>query len=125
MGKKILLVEDNQDYAALLERVLTKEGFAVTVLYEGTQAVKRAQQEKPDLIILDVMLPDVSGLSVLEEIKRNEATKPIPVFCLTNLPEEVGREKAFALGAYTYLTKVHYNIYDMVKRIQLYFRENS
>lgn len=122
-SKKILLVEDNADYSQLLERVLTKAGYEVKILANPTGVSAQISADKPDLIILDVMLPQISGLTILEELKKHERTEKIPVFCLTNLPEEVGREKALALGAYCYLTKAHYNVYDIVKHVDFYFHE--
>lgn len=121
--KKILIVEDNLDYGQLLDHVLSKAGYQVIVMMNPTGVVDKAKSEKIDLLIMDIMLPNVSGLSLLEELKKDELTSKIPVFCLTNLPEEVGREKALALGAYCYLTKAHYSIYDIVKHVDFYFEE--
>lgn len=123
--KKILIIEDDADYAALLDHVLKKAGFTTVVFMQPIDLVEKIVHEAPDLVLLDIMLPNVSGLSILEELKKNEKTKHIPVFCVTNLPEEVGREKAIALGAYSYLTKVHYDIYDIVKHVDLYFKEEA
>lgn len=124
-SKKIAIVEDDKDYAALLERVLKTTGFSTIVFNEPIDLINRIIAAQAHLILLDIMLPNVSGLSILEDLKKNEKTKDIPVFCITNLPEEVGREKAIALGAYSYLTKVHYNIYDVAKHVELYFQEKN
>lgn len=121
--KKILVVEDNLAYAELLEKVLTKAGYETRVLSHSLNILPHIVSENPDLVILDIMLPKKSGLTVLEEMKKNESTKKIPVFCLTNLPEEIGREKALALGAYCYLTKAHYNVSDVAKHVDFYFKE--
>ncbi len=123
--KKIVIVEDNIDYSQLLERVLTKAGYTVRVFNDPKDALSKIPTENPDLLILDVMLPGMSGLSILEELKKKDLTSKIPIFCLTNLPEEVGREKALALGAYCYLTKAHYNIYDIQKQVEFFFKEKS
>ena len=123
--KKIVVVEDNVDYAQLLERVLTKAGYVVKVFTDPRNVLENLMAENPDLVILDIMLPETSGLSILEDVKKRDTEGKIPVFCLTNLPEEVGREKALGLGAYSYLTKSHYNIYDILKRIDLYFKEGT
>ena len=125
LPKKIVIVEDSSDYAELLERVLVKSGYTISIYNNGESFVEKILPEKPNLILLDMMLPGTSGFSILEELKKNESTKNIAVFCLTNLPEEVGREKALALGAYCYLTKAHYNIYDIVKHIDFYFTEEE
>lgn len=113
------------DYSQLLERVLTKAGYIVKVFNDPKDVIAKISAENPDLIILDVMLPGMSGLSILEELKKNDATSKTPCFCLTNLPEEVGREKALALGAYCYLTKAHYNIYDIQKQVEFFFKEKG
>lgn len=123
--KKIAIIEDNIDYEQLLERVLTKAGYIVKGFYEPTAGLQYLKAEKPDILILDIMLPTISGFQVLEEIKRSPETDKIAVFCLTNLPEEVGREKALALGAYCYLTKTHYNIYDILKHVDFFFSEEG
>lgn len=121
--KKILVVEDNLDYSQLLEHVLTKAGYQVITMTNPIGVLDKAKSEKVDLLIMDIMFPQLSGLSILEELKKEESTNKIPVFCLTNLPEEVGREKALTLGAYCYLTKAHYSIYDIVKHVDFYFQE--
>lgn len=124
-SKKIAIIEDDRDYSMLLDRVLTKAGFSTIVYNQPMDVIDKVIAENVDLILLDIMLPNVSGLSILEDLKKNEKTKNMPVFCVTNLPEEVGREKAINLGAYDYLTKVHYNIYDILKRVELFFKEKT
>lgn len=123
--KKIVIIEDNLDYSQLLQRVLSKAGYEVKVFNDPKDALPKIAAENPDLLILDVMLPGMSGLSILEELKKKDLTSKIPIFCLTNLPEEVGREKALALGAYCYLTKAHYNIYDIQKQVEFFFKEKG
>lgn len=122
-AKKIFIIDDSVDYVELLEKVLTKAGYTIKTFTNPTNVLDEIRSEKPDLVILDIMLPHISGLSILEELKKDGVTKDIAIFCLTNLPEEVGREKALVLGAYCYLTKAHYNIYDIVKHVDFYFKE--
>jgi|SRR3989338_8077642 len=121
--KKIIVVEDNLEYAEILEKVLVKAGYEAKIFSDPSNIFLKIVSENPDLVILDIMLPHKSGLTILEEMKKNDSTKKIPVFCLTNLPEEVGREKALALGAYCYLTKAHYNITDVAKHVDFFFKD--
>jgi DNA-binding response OmpR family regulator len=125
MGKNILIVEDDPSYLELLQRALTDAGFIVQALASGKDAVTTINSSQPELILLDIMLPDASGLTILEEVKKNPLTKHIPVFCLTNLPSENGKEKAISLGAHSYLTKVHTRITDIPTYVDVFFKEQT
>ena len=123
--KTIFIVEDDVTYADILESVLIKAGFVVKVFHNPTNLLNTIKSAKPDLVILDIMLPQISGFTILEELKRDPTTKDICVFCLTNLPEEVGKDKALALNAYCYLTKAHYNASQILEQIKYYFSESK
>jgi two-component system, chemotaxis family, chemotaxis protein CheY len=103
--KKIVLVEDDEVMARMYRKVFSFGGFEITVASDGREGLKKIKQILPDLIILDVMMPKMNGLEVLNELKLNRDTKNIPVVMLTNLslPEEI----RFALekGAVRYLIK--------------------
>ncbi len=100
--KKILVVDDEPDVAQLVRVYLKKSGYEVIVSTSGREALDKARQERPDLITLDVLLPDMDGFTVLERLKAEPDTASIPVLVLTIVQD---RDKAIRLGAVEYLTK--------------------
>jgi DNA-binding response OmpR family regulator len=119
MGKKkILVVEDETSLNQALGEFFTDEGFEVLSALDGEEGLKLAQSGKPDLILLDVILPKKDGYEVLENLKSSEATKSIPVILLTNLESAQDIQKAFDKGATTYLVKSSYKMEEIVKKIK-------
>jgi DNA-binding response OmpR family regulator len=105
MRANILVVDDEKDIAELLQHVLVAEGFRVAVAYDGKSALDTVLRERPDLVILDLMLPEMSGLDVLKALRGNDATRMIPVMLLTARRDEIDRLLGFELGADDYVTK--------------------
>ena len=105
MMHRILVVDDEPDITALVAYHLAKAGYRVSTAADGAEALKAAREEKPDLVILDVMLPGVSGYDVLAELRRRDETKDVGVILLTARREEVDRIRGLSLGADDYLTK--------------------
>ncbi len=103
--KKILIVEDEQSLLKLLELNFKSSGYEVYKSINGEEAYDTATREKPDLILLDILLPGESGLNVLERLKKNDKTKDIPVVMLTNFNEPERIEQAMQKGAVDYLVK--------------------
>jgi len=99
---KVLVVEDDPDIAVLIQLHLSGYGQDVLIAQRGDEAVEMAQRERPDLITLDILLPDVDGFAVLEELKSNPATREIPVVVVSVLPD---RDECLRLGAVDYVTK--------------------
>ena len=102
---KILYVEDNDDNVYMLRNRLTRAGFIVVVATDGVQGVAMAGSERPDLIIMDLTLPDMDGWEATRRIKADPATKHIPVVALTANAMEGDREKALAAGCDDFDTK--------------------
>jgi len=102
---RVLVVDDEPDITALVAYHLAKAGYRVTTAASGREALSAAREERPDLVILDLMLPGVSGYDVLAELRRREETKEIGVILLTARKEEPDRIKGLALGADDYLPK--------------------
>lgn len=102
---KALIVEDDADIAELLEYAFRQERWAVTVLQRGAQAVQRCQSLEPDLVVLDLMLPDVSGLDICRAIRANPKIQHTPIIMLTAKGEEIDRVIGFEIGADDYVTK--------------------
>lgn len=105
VAEHILVVDDERDIAEVLRHVLAQEGFRVTTAPDGRSALDAARRDRPDLIILDLMLPEVPGLEVLKMLRSGEGTRSIPVLLLTARREEVDRVLGFELGADDYVTK--------------------
>jgi two-component system cell cycle response regulator DivK len=104
-GMKILYVEDNDDNVYMLRKRLTRAGFTVVIATDGVQGVAMAGSERPDLIIMDLTLPDMDGWEATRRIKSDPATKHIPVVALTANAMEGDREKALAAGCDDFDTK--------------------
>ena len=102
---KILYIEDNDDNVYMLRNRLTRAGFTVVVATDGVQGVAMAGSERPDLIIMDLTLPDMDGWEATRRIKVDPATKHIPVVALTANAMEGDREKALAAGCDDFDTK--------------------
>lgn len=104
-GKSILVVEDETDLADLLRFNLTKEGYVCRCAADGNAAMAEVRREAPHLMILDRMLPGMSGEQVMEQVRRNPQTAAIPILMLTAKAEESDQLVGFALGASDYITK--------------------
>lgn len=116
--KKILLIEDDENLIRSLKDFIEKEGYEVSNAIDGEKGILAAKKNKPNLILLDIILPKKSGFTILEEIKSDPELKSIPVIILTNLEEEKDIEQALSLGAYTYLVKANYSLEDIAKKIK-------
>ncbi len=104
-GKKVLIIEDDVSISNMYQMKLKQQGYTVIVADNGSDGLEVAKKEKPDLILLDVILPQLDGFSVLEELKKSKDTAKIPVLMLTNLSTNEDQEKAQKLGADNYLVK--------------------
>ena len=104
-GKKILVVEDEQDIAQLVQHYLQKEGFRSVTAMSGVEALKKVKEEKPDLIVLDLMLPEMDGLDVCKRVRSAPDTAMIPIIMLTAKAEESDTIVGLELGADDYVTK--------------------
>ena len=115
---KILFVEDEPTLQKELNEILKQEGFKILAAFDGEEGLKLAREEKPNLILLDLILPKKDGFEVLKELKADEKMKDIPVIVLTNLEGIGDVEKALSLGAKTYLVKANYELEDVLKMIK-------
>jgi two-component system, OmpR family, phosphate regulon response regulator PhoB len=124
MSDKILIVEDEIDVAELLAHHLRKEGFAVEIAGNGRVAFNWLKNERPALIILDLMLPEISGLDLCRIIKSNRGTEGVPVVMLSARIEEIDRVLGFELGADDYVVKP-FSPRELVLRIRAILRRMS
>jgi len=116
--KKILFIEDESALQKTFGDILKNKGHGVLKALDGESGLRSAQGERPDLILLDLILPKMDGFEVLKELKENEETKNIPVIILTNLEETEDIQKALELGATTYLVKSSYTLEEVVNKIE-------
>ncbi len=105
MTRKIVLAEDEPQIARLIEFKLKKEGYQVIWKENGKEALEAIKEDKPDLILLDIMMPVMGGYEVLRHIKKDEGLKDIPVIMLTARAQEKDVVKGIDLGAEDYITK--------------------
>ncbi len=117
--KKLLIVEDDLVLQNSLEEFLLAEGFDVVCAIDGEEGIQKAFSEKPDLILLDIVLPRKDGYEVLREIKENQETTHVPIVLLTNLGSIADVEKALELGATTYLVKADYRLDEVTQKIKV------
>lgn len=117
MRKKILVVEDDNDIVELLCFNLKKAGFAIGTANDGIEALKKARSVCPDLILLDLMLPEMDGYAVCETLRRDPATASIPIIMVTALSGELARMAGLESGANEFITKP-FNLKQLLGRIQ-------
>ena len=104
--RKVLVVDDEEDFAKVLKVRLKANGYDVVLAYDSIQAIMIASQEKPDLIILDILIPGEDGFSISKRLRQTEATCRIPIIFLTGVPGGEGR--AFKSGASGYIMKPYH-----------------
>jgi len=118
--KKILIIEDDKYFLNILLKKLEKEGFSVISASEGISGIRKLKEEKPDLIILDLVLPGIDGFEILKRAKQNPETKKIPIIILSNLGQEQEVEKGLSLGASDFLIKAHFTPKMVIEKIKKY-----
>ncbi len=120
-SQTVLIVEDESDIRELLAFNLKREGFAVLEAGDGNQALQIAADKKPDIILLDIMLPGLDGLGVSKALQRETRTAAIPIIMLTAKSEEVDRIVGLELGAADYVTKP-FSVREVILRIRAVLR---
>lgn len=115
---KILIIEDDLVLQKALNEYLSAEGFEVRQAGDGELGATMALSEKPDLILLDLVLPKKDGYEVLKEVRADENSKHIPIVLLTNLGSVADVEKALELGATTYLVKADYKLEEITAKVK-------
>lgn len=115
---KVLIVEDEKMLADMYATKFTMEGYAVEKAADGAEGIELAKKAKPDIILLDVIMPKVDGFTALKELKSNPALKAIPVIMLTNLGQEDDVKKGKELGATDYYVKSNHSPSEIVKKVK-------
>lgn len=115
---KILVVEDDSFLAGMYVTKLGLEGFSVDLASDGKEGLKKAKDWRPDLVLLDIVLPVMDGFTMLESMKKDSDVGTIPVILLTNLGQKNDVERGLALGAADYLIKAHFMPSEVVEKIK-------
>ena len=121
---KVLLIEDEKEVAELYRLKLSLDGYNVVIATDGKEGLEKAFSVKPDLIFLDIKMPEMDGFEVLKNLRSNEITKTTPVVILSNFDEQEMIEKGLTLGANEYLIKSQFNPGELSKKAKSYFKEN-
>lgn len=125
MNQKILLIEDEDYIRELYKRQLDLEGLITDAFANGKEGLASLAQNHYDLILLDIMLPDINGLQILKQVKLNANTKDIPVVLLTNLGQDVIIKEGFELGAEGYLIKASYTPAQIVQEVKNFLQKKT
>ena len=115
---KALLVEDDQLILEMYKARMANEGWEVFTTDRGSEALQLAKEQKPDIILLDVILPETDGFSILKELKAENLTKNIPVLMLTNLGQESDQHRGKDLGVAGYFIKSQHTPADIITKIE-------
>src|SRR4030042_1150998 len=115
---KILIIEEDRFLRKIYKNKFTRAGFEFREAISGDEGLNKVYSEKPDLVLLDLMLPKKSGFDVLVELKRDKSTKKIPVIILSNLAQEEDIKRVLSLGARDYLIKTEVSLSDVIDRVK-------
>ena len=119
MVKKILIIEDDKFLRELIAQKLVKEGYDIAEAVDGEKGIKAVGEEKPDLVLLDLVLPGIDGFEVLARIKGDSEIAQTPVIILSNLGQKDDIEKGLKMGAVDYLIKAHFTPAEIIEKIRI------
>jgi PleD family two-component response regulator len=115
---KVLIVDDDESLGAVFEAAMQKAGLQTVFALNGKSGIDKAKEEKPDLVLLDQVLPDISGNEVLKTLKADQQTQQIPVLILSNFSQEELVKEAIANGAMDYIFKYQVEPEDLVNKVK-------
>lgn len=116
--KKILIVEDEEVLLKALERKLTHDGYQVILAEDGAKGLAAVREHQPDLILLDILMPNLDGFGVLEQLKTDGVTPNLPVIVISNSGQPVEIDRALKLGARDYLIKAEFDPEEVVEKVR-------
>lgn len=114
----VLIIEDDSYISDMYRIKLESENFEVVTAKDGIIGIGIIEKQKPDIVLLDIVMPKIDGFSVLKTIKKNPELKEIPIVLLTNLSQKENVERGFELGADSYIIKAHFTPSEVVKKIK-------
>lgn len=123
--KKILIVEDDNFVAEVYLAKLSEMGYETVLAQNGEEGLAELKKGKIDLILLDILMPIMGGIEMLEQVKKNEEWKNIPVILLTNIGEKESIQKVREMGVKDYLIKSHFTPAEVIEKIESVFSENN
>ncbi|MDD5098192.1 MAG: response regulator [Candidatus Pacebacteria bacterium] len=118
MFKKILLIEDDKFLRELMNKKLLSLDFEVSTAADGEEGLEKIKAEKPEVVLLDLILPGINGFEVLERAKKDPTTANIPIIILSNLGQSEDIEKGLKLGAKDFLVKAHFTPQEIVNKLK-------
>jgi len=118
MAQKILVIEDDKFLRQLVTKKISKRDYNIVEAVDGESGLEKAEEEDPDLILLDLILPGIDGFEVLSELKDDPELSTIPVVILSNLGQKDEIEKGLQMGAEDYLVKAHFTLSEIVEKIE-------
>jgi len=116
--KKILIIEDEEIILDLLERKLTQEGYEAFVARNGEEGLEKMRMVKPDLILLDIVMPKMGGFEVMEEMQKDSQLREIPIIVVSNSGQPVEIDRAQGLGAKDWLIKTTFDPREVVEKVK-------
>lgn len=122
---KIVIIEDDEVLSIVMQEELGRAGFNVLLAADDEKGIQLVRSKKPDLVLLDLMLPEKSGFDVLKELKKDPKTKDIPVVILTVLSMDESIQKALLAGASDYFVKSQHTVLELVEMIKNFFRTSQ
>jgi twitching motility two-component system response regulator PilH len=125
LKSKVVIIEDDVFLATMYANKFVQEGFQVFTSPDGKKGLRHIQKELPDLVLLDILLPEQNGFEMLREMKRDEKLKEIPVILLTNLSQKSDIELGMSLGAAAYLIKAHFMPAEVVEKAKQILEEKK
>lgn len=117
MPQKILIIEDEEIMLGLLQRKLTTEGYEISVARDGEEGIRVMKEVKPDLVLLDIIMPKMGGFEVMEEMNKDKELKKIPVIVISNSGQPVELDRAQNLGAKDWLIKTEFDPQEVIDKV--------
>jgi DNA-binding response OmpR family regulator len=115
---KIIVADDDRMFRKAAETTLRRQGYAVTTASDGEEALQLIRAERPDIIVLDLIMPKLQGFDVLQVLKQDSLTAAIPVIVLSSLTQEQDKQEALDLGAVAYFNKTTFSLSELVKQVE-------
>ena len=118
MAKKILIIEDEKIICDLLERKLTREGYSVVIATNGIDGLIKMREDRPDIVLLDIIMPKMGGFEVMEEMNKDETLKDIPVIVVSNSGQPVEIDRIKKMGAKDWLIKTEFDPQEVLDKVK-------
>ena len=118
MAKKILIIEDEKIICDLLERKLTREGYSVVITTNGIDGLVKMREDRPDIVLLDIIMPKMGGFEVMEEMNKDETLKDIPVIVVSNSGQPVEIDRIKKMGAKDWLIKTEFDPQEVLNKVK-------